>query len=132
MTCGCLNPTTAQCHARPAKTRRGAALAAGDSGRGGASQWPKWKRNSRAHLPVPLTAAAPAQNSSEPARGGGDKHGQNENEKEAPHCSIKQVPSHLGTTRRVPGHRWSSKVVGVAPATKKVAGPEEDEVGKWT
>ena len=122
--------TTPQRHARPTKRRGGHKLAAGDSGRGGASQWPKWNRNSCAHLPAPLTAAAPTQNGGEPAGGGGDIHGQNENEKGAPHCSIKQVPSHLGTTRRVPGHWGSSEVVGVAPATKEVAGPEDDDVEK--
>ena len=60
------------------------------------------------------------------------KTAESENSHRAPHCSLERVPKILGVTREVPGHRWSSEMVGVAPATKKVAGPEEDEVGKWT
>ena len=63
-------------------------------------------------------------------RGGGDPTAKTEKQRKAPHCSSEQVPQLLGATRRVPEHWWSSEVAGVAPATKEVAGPEDDDVEK--
>ena len=66
------------------QSRRGHELAAGDSSRGGASQWPKWKRNSLEHIPAPLTVATPARNGDEPEKSGGDLLGQNRKQRKAP------------------------------------------------
>ena len=91
---------------------------------------PKWNRNSSAHTPGPLTPSAVVHNGSEPTRGGGDMLGQNENERKAPHCSSKQVPSHLGTISKLPEARRGSEVAGVAPAMMNRDGAEEDEMEK--
>ena len=53
-----------------------------------------------------------------------------ENNEKLRRSSRKQVPSHLGTTRRLPEHGGGPETAGVASATKKLAGTEEEEVEK--
>ena len=53
-----------------------------------------------------------------------------EKQRKAPHCSSKQVPSHLGTISKLPEHGDEPEAAGEALATVDLAGSEEEDVEK--
>ena len=52
---------------------------------------------------------------------------ESENSKWLRSSSLERVPEVLGTTRRLPGHRRSSEVVGVDLTTKELTGAEDED-----
>ena len=89
-------------------------------------------RNSIAHPLVPLTPPVTDQSGGATARGGGEAHGHDDNERKLRNSPFKRVPEHLRTNEELPEGREGTREVEAALATKLRDGNNGGNVEKMT